>query len=1382
MRLLPDPPRAGDPPASPLARAPRGRLATLAGLTLLLDASAWSGLARSQAAPALPSGRGRGNDASDAPRPAAERAAALALAHSPALDRPFAAPRERWTDAPLRAQATYVVTTAADTGSGTLRAAITQANIGGVPATISFSIGGGVQTITPVAQLPEILVPVTIDGTTQTGGTTPGIVISGASAGANANGLMLKGGHSTVRGLAIGGFASTGTAGIGLVLETAGGNVVQGNYFGTDAGGTALRVNASDGIVVRAGSGGNLIGGTTAAARNVIGGALLAGITVAIDAAPGNVISGNYIGLNAAGTAALAQGGNGIFVDSADDTIGGTVAGARNVISGNALPAVFIGMDATRVVVQGNWFGTDAGGTYGVANSGNGVYIDRSPNNLVGSTNALGRNVFGEDHNPGVYIYGAAATGNTVEGNYVGTNAAGTAALSFGNGIIVDGANGNRIGVAVAGGGNLVSGNPSPAIDLIDGASGNAILGNVVGLDPTGAFAVPNIKGILVNASPSNVIGGTTAAERNVVSGNTSYGIEVRSAGASGTRITGNYIGTDFTGELDRGNGQHGIIVGSSQDTIGDLAPGAGNRIAFNKGVGVYDSTGSGVRILSNDMSGNAGLGIDLYPRGITPNDSLDLDSGVNGQQNFPVVDSIQTLGTRTRLFFEFLDKPGQGYTLQFFRSDSCNASHFGEGRTLIGTMNFTAGATGADTASYFANSVWPVTQFVTATATDASGNTSEFSPCTCMSDADGDGILDTWETQGWGIDSNHDGKIDLDLWALGARPDHKDVFVEIDAMRTYAPPDSALRMVQAAFAAAPAALVHNPDGLAGVALHYTLDDTTIDIQPLPDWGTNLAALKQQWFGTATQRGDPNAKNILAAKRLVYRYGLWARTFIDSHGDSTSSGVAELTGGKGGDDFLVTLGSTPPTQGWYHTSDPRDHAGTFMHELGHTLGLQHGGADSILYKPNYVSVMNYTWQTPLHWQVPGTWSLGYSTDSLPPLDEGDLDELAGLVPTAGAYPGKFFIPFCDSTDHIRQAMPFPGLGVDWSGDGVIASRHVISNVNDLQLTKSAAGLGETLYGFEDWSHLKYDFRASPAFTALGVASAAGSSPVGLNELTSAIDATLDQLPSPRPSGTFVMDGKLDSIAVPLASNAGITLWGAYRNNQLYLATSSAQAQGADMCIFVSSSRRSLHAAPLGKSGQVGDWDAVLTNRNSDHSSDWWDDAGTSLVTMTADSAGTVLEGVVPVAGLFGQVPTHIFLAVGKYAATSGGALVAQVPAGNADANLDGSEYFDWSTTLDVGTLERPGAGRVRFEDAGREPAAGRASLRLTLPTEADARVSVLDLAGRRVAELVHGHLAAGVHSLGWDPGSAGGAAPAGVYFVVASALGERHVVRVVMLR
>lgn len=1150
--------------------------------------------------------------------------------------------------------ATFVVTTTADTGAGSFRAAILASNASSGLDQITFDIpGGGVKTIAVRTALPQITGPVVIDATTQPGfNGAPIVVLTGLqSTDAQTSGLFMTGGNSVVRGLVINGFNL-----YGIVLQNSSNNVIRGNWFGLDpTGSTAVQNGASVGLFGT--SSRNVIGGPLASDRNVMSATTSSSVIIASGTPGKNRIQGNFIGLDATGSVAIGVGANGIFENAPDDTIGGPGAGEGNVIAACVLPALYIGPTAPRVVVQGNKIGTDASGT----------------------------------------------------------------------------------------------------------------------------VARPNAYGIAIDGSPNNLIGGSQPNEGNLVSGNGVYGIGIRNAGATGNRVWRNRVGTDVSGTLPLPNGQDGVWLRASSDTIGGDANRA-NIIAFNGRCGVFDSLGVRNAIRWNVIHDNAAAGIELYPFGLMVNDSLDLDAGSNDRQNFPLLDSVAVAFGTTRIHGRLESKPNTTYLVDFYRCEQCDANHFGEGRIPIGTAAVTTNAAGLGVIDHLAPIEVPSSEFLTATATDPLGNTSEFSQCLCLSDEDQDGLMDCWEQQGWGIDENSDGVVDLDLAGLGAASNHKDLFVEIDAMAGYAPPQDAVFFVMDAFSEAPAHLVQNPDGDRGIRLWCTLDDTTIAVHDLPDAWAGFAAVKDSFFGSVADRASPNAKHILRAKRLVYRYGLWARTYGTTRDDTTSSGLAENSDSRtGGDDFMVTLGSA----GWGNTKDEFVHAGTFMHELGHTLGLEHGGADVRGYKPNYFSVMNYTWQVPIpQWQLPAMWRLDYSAAEFAPLAEIVLDERVPLLVPAGHPSSVTAAPYRAANGRLMQARIVNGARTDWSGDGDVLDHPVNADINLVDST-DAGSPGELLKGHNDWANLRLNFRHSSFFTPPGAAPPASlatrqrlAGAAESRELTSGMLEVLRSVPPPRPVGYYTIDGQLDPGIPLVATNAGFELYAQYRDGQVYVATPKSGAPPGDLFAFVSEARGPLVSAPFAKSGQAGAWDALLASRSAETT--WTGEGGASLSVISVDSSAAFLEGVIDVELLLGSRPEKLYVAAGRYGAATGGVLLAQTPAGNGDANLDATEYAELLPNLLE--VQPPGVTTgARLSPAHPNPATGATRVRLSLSRASDVYASVQDVAGRRVAQLAGGRFEAGDHTLVWES-AADATLEAGVYFVVVRVNGERLTTRVVHLR
>ncbi|MDA0744994.1 MAG: right-handed parallel beta-helix repeat-containing protein [bacterium] len=675
--------------------------------------------------------------------------------------------------------ATFTVTGTADSGAGSLRQAILDANANPGLDTIDFNISGaGPHTIAPLFALPTVTDPVVIDGTTQPGFSgSPIIELDGSSAGTSANGLRITAGSSLVKGLVINRFG-----GDGIRLETAGGNRIEGCFIGTNPNGTAALGNHYGIQIV--GTPNNTVGGTASGTRNVISGNTGQGIRISGNPATGNVVAGNFIGTDVTGTVALGNGHFGVSIqDAANNTIGGTTAETRNLISANLSGIGIVGITATGNGVQGNYIGTDITGTVDLGNNGNGVGI-ASPDNTVGGTVPGSGNLISGNNFVGLVIGGANAIGVVVQGNRIGTNALGSDALGNGHaGIQIAGAPGNTIGGTTDGARNLISGNNNEGI-LVTGAGalGNNILGNFIGTNAAGDDALPNRRGVHLSAAPGNTVGGTTAQARNLISGNGGEGVLVSGAGAAGNQILGNFIGSDVTGTVVLGNNHLGVSIHSSGNTLGGQLPGAGNLIAGSKfsGIGVSgtdnviqgntigtDATGTvllgngdrgigisgagntvggtaagegnviahnisdgvlvvggtGNRIQGNSIHSNGGLGIDLFGiNGVNLNDAGDADTGGNELQNYPVLNAV----TSNSIAGDLNSAPNMTFRIEFFANGVGDASGFGEGETFLGAVDVTTDASG--NASFNAAVSVGSGQFVTATATDPDNNTSEFS------------------------------------------------------------------------------------------------------------------------------------------------------------------------------------------------------------------------------------------------------------------------------------------------------------------------------------------------------------------------------------------------------------------------------------------------------------------------------------------------------------------------------------------------------------------------------------------------------------------------------------------------------------------------------
>ncbi len=506
-----------------------------------------------------------------------------------------------------------LVTNVNDSGSGSLRAAIDAANSNPGTDKICFDVpGSGPHTISPLSPLPPLREPTLIDGTSEPDfAGTPVIELNGASAGALAKGLRIAGGDSIIQGLAINRFN-----GAGMFIEAGGDNVIAGNFIGTDVTGTIDLGNAQHGLFVF-NSSNNTIGGVSASARNVISGNTINGVSLVQSGSgttTGNLLQGNRIGTDVSGTADLGNGFHGVrLFASSGNTIGGTAAGAGNVISGNGHSGVTFVGSSTNNYVQGNRIGTDAAGSTQLGNAQEGVYLLDSSNNTVGGAAVGAGNVISRNGKSGVRMEGG-ANSNLVAGNLIGTNAAGT--LNLGNtqhGVFVLNSSSNEIGGNVSGAGNVISANGLNGVSIVQAggvSTGNVVSGNSIGLNTTGTAALGNVfHGVRLYAVDNNTIGGTTASARNLISDNGQAGVKFE-AGANDNVIQGNRIGTDVSGTLDRGNGRDGVwMEGSSTNTVGGTAAGAGNLISGNGRNGILSSFNADGNIIQGNTIGTDAAG-----------------------------------------------------------------------------------------------------------------------------------------------------------------------------------------------------------------------------------------------------------------------------------------------------------------------------------------------------------------------------------------------------------------------------------------------------------------------------------------------------------------------------------------------------------------------------------------------------------------------------------------------------------------------------------------------------------------------------------------------------------------------------------------------------
>ncbi len=502
----------------------------------------------------------------------------------------------------------------------------------------------------------------------------------------------------------------------------------------------------------------------------------------------GNVLTGNLIGTEITGTVAHGNAVNGILIDAGTKNEIGT-SSSGNLISGNnGVPTssggVLITSGVTETKIINNRIGTNSGGTNALGNTGMGIGIQGSGNIVVNNTVSGNRVGIVISRGAAASPTDPAPANNIVQKNFVGLNLSGTAAIpNTLHGIVIgNGANNNVIGGLIDSDGNhatltskgvnslgnVISGNTGDGIVLNIGTDpgsippfANMIQGNLVGTDKTGALAVPNVKdGIFIIDSPQNLIGGfgtDIPLARNVISGNTLSGIDITGSSSSQDRVSGNFIGTKADGTSALGNGLGGVIIhsGAHNNLVGGTDPNAGNIVAFNaKGVVIFPDAGCCNSVDPNLIYGNQTLGIDLGCEDSppadeeasdlsgcsgtpVPNDPGDGDTGPNNLQNYPEFSSaIINASGNLVIQYKIDSNPNgnsnygeNGLYVEFFKADSTL-----QGQTFIGSTNYTTsnyqngtpGLAAFDAGNAAALGISPGDKIV-ATATDADGNTSEF-------------------------------------------------------------------------------------------------------------------------------------------------------------------------------------------------------------------------------------------------------------------------------------------------------------------------------------------------------------------------------------------------------------------------------------------------------------------------------------------------------------------------------------------------------------------------------------------------------------------------------------------------------------------------------
>ena len=373
------------------------------------------------------------------------------------------------------------------------------------------------------------------NGNSVTGNTIGSNLSSGVQIAAVAANNTVGGATPTLKNVIV----ANGAYGVALTGAGVTGNAVQGNFIGTDFFGSGALPNQLDGVLIAGGASGNTIGGTTAGTGNLISGNRRNGVNVSGSGTSGNTVAGNFIGLSISGISAIANGASGVQIAAGarNNTVGGTTADARNIISGNNAHGVILsGSGVAGNVVIGNNIGTDVAGTGAVANPSTAYCSRGAANNTIGGIAAGAGNTVSGNSRFGVNT-SAGTGGNARRGNTIGRKADGSAARTNGCGAVQvgSGAHSNTIGGTATGAGNTISGNARFGI-LISGVNQTTIQGNKIGTksDGTGAFGNASHGVFLTGGAANNSIGGIATGAGNTIANNGGVGVLIGSDPGAG--------------------------------------------------------------------------------------------------------------------------------------------------------------------------------------------------------------------------------------------------------------------------------------------------------------------------------------------------------------------------------------------------------------------------------------------------------------------------------------------------------------------------------------------------------------------------------------------------------------------------------------------------------------------------------------------------------------------------------------------------------------------------------------------------------------------------------------------------------------------------------